>query len=178
MTLANKLTLSRLLVLPLIVGCCILGASWGWWMALALGILAALTDLADGYIARSTNTVTDFGKAMDPIADKALFFTLALPLADCGALPWALVWLFLIREFVVSGLRIAATGKSGTVIAASLLGKAKTALQDVGILLLTFAQASGILWTRIGALVLLGLAALFTVLSMIQYVNANREVFR
>jgi len=141
MNLANKLTVTRLLVLPLIVLFSLWGFAGHWISVFFLSLLACLTDLLDGYVARRQGTVTAFGKAMDPIADKALFFTLALPMAVGGIIPWWIVWVFLMRELLVSGLRIASTGKRGEVIAASFLGKAKTVLQDAAILLLAAEQA-------------------------------------
>lgn len=178
MNLPNKLTLGRIAVLPLILIAAWAGGRVGWGFAAFLGLLAALTDLADGWIARRTDSETDFGAAMDPIADKALFFTLALPLAHLGAFPWPLVWLFLMRELVMSGLRIAAAGKRGEVIPASYLGKAKTVLQDVGILLLAFAQLFLAAWMSVTGIVFLVLAAILTILSLVEYVLASRDVWR
>lgn len=178
MNLANKLTLGRIAVLPLILICAWAGGRVGWGFAAFLALLAALTDVADGWIARQTDTVTDFGTALDPIADKALFFTLALPLAQLGAFPWPLVWVFLMRELVMSGLRIAAAGQRGAVIPASYLGKAKTLLQDVGVLLLAFAQLFLAKWMSVTGIVFIALAAVAAIASLVEYILSARDVWR
>jgi len=178
MNLPNKLTLGRMAVLPLILIAAWAGGRVGWGFAAVLALLAALTDVADGFIARRTDSETDFGAAMDPIADKALFFTLALPLAQLGTFPWPLVWVFLMRELLMSGLRIAAAGRKGEVIPASILGKTKTLLQDIGILFLAFAQVFAAAWMSVTGLVIVILAAIFTILSLIEYIMASRDVWR
>lgn len=180
MNLPNKLTLGRIAVLPLILIAAWAGGRVGWGFAAVLGLLAALTDLADGWIARQTDSETDFGAAMDPIADKALFFTLAIPLTQVSEfrLWWPLLWVFLMRELVMSGLRIAAAGSRGEVIPASYLGKAKTLLQDVGILLAAFAQVFLAGWMYVVGMIFLCLAAVLTVLSLVEYIRNSRDVWR
>ena len=126
MNTANKLTMLRVALIPVYLVFWHLDVGWNHYAALAVFILASLTDLLDGYIARSRNLVTDFGKFMDPLADKVLVMAAMVCFCAMGRFPdWALV-VVIFREFAVSGLRLIAV-EGGKVIAAGWAGKVKTA---------------------------------------------------
>ncbi|MBE6959279.1 MAG: CDP-diacylglycerol--glycerol-3-phosphate 3-phosphatidyltransferase [Ruminococcaceae bacterium] len=135
MTTASKITLIRVAFIPLYMVFMYLsyGMPGPWmWAALALFIIASLTDYVDGYIARKYNQVTDFGKFLDPLADKLLVIAAMTILCEWGRFPaWALI-IVLTREFAVTGLRLVAVQK-GTVIAAGWSGKVKTASTMIGL---------------------------------------------
>ncbi len=135
MTTASKITLIRVAFIPVyMVFMYLSGGEPGLWMWLALGvfILASLTDYVDGHIARKYNQITDFGKFLDPLADKLLVIAAMAMLTEWGKFPaWALM-IVLTREFAVTGLRLIAVQK-GTVIAAGWSGKVKTASTMIGL---------------------------------------------
>ena len=135
MTTASKITLVRVAFIPVYMVCMYFsnGMPGPWmWAALALFIIASLTDYVDGYIARKHNQVTDFGKFLDPLADKLLVIAAMAILTEWGRFPaWALM-IVLTREFAVTGLRLVAVQK-GTVIAAGWSGKVKTASTMIGL---------------------------------------------
>ena len=166
LNLPNKLTLLRIVLVPVY-----LVLLFGGWNILALIVFAAasLTDMLDGRIARSRHLVTNFGKFMDPIADKLLTHTAFIMLCSMGRLNVAACIIFIAREFVVSGLRLVAV-EQGHVIAAGMSGKIKTVLQMALVMLLTI--TSGNLLTD---LVMLAAAAM-TLYSMVEYVWQNRAV--
>ena len=138
MTLASKITLIRIAFIP--VSMVFMYQSGGqpgvWmWIALAVFIIASITDFVDGHIARRYNQVSDFGKFLDPLADKLLTIAAMVMFCEWGMMPgWALM-LVLTREFAVTGLRLVAVGK-GKVIAAGWSGKVKTASTMVGLCVL------------------------------------------
>ena len=135
MTLASKITLVRVAMIPVyLVTMYLSGGVTGTWMyvSLAIFIIASLTDFLDGYIARHYNQTTDFGKFLDPLADKLLVIAAMCMFCQWGVFPaWALM-IVLTREFAVTGLRLIAVQK-GTVIAAGWSGKVKTASTMVGL---------------------------------------------
>ena len=135
MTLASKITLVRVAMIPAYLATRYLsGGEAGMWMyiSLAIFIIASLTDFVDGYIARHYNQTTDFGKFLDPLADKLLTVAAMAMFCEWGIFPaWALM-VILTREFAVSGLRMVASQK-GSVIAAGWSGKVKTASTMVGL---------------------------------------------
>ena len=138
MTLASKITMIRVAFIPVYMVLMYLsGGEPGFWMWLSLGvfILASLTDFVDGQIARRCNQVSDFGKFLDPLADKLLTIAALTMFCEWGQVPaWALM-IVLTREFAVTGLRLVAVGK-GTVIAAGWSGKVKTASSMIGLCVL------------------------------------------
>lgn len=137
MTLANKLTLLRMAMVPLMLIAYYLDFAGSQIVAFVLFVLAALTDMVDGKIARKYNQITDFGKFMDPIADKLLVVGMLIALCGDGKIHPMIVFVIVAREFAVSGVRlVAASGKDGKVIAASWLGKIKTVTQIVAVSLL------------------------------------------
>ncbi len=129
MTTASKLTLLRVVMIPAFMAFLLLGHPW---IALAVFILASLTDFVDGYIARHFNQVSDFGKFLDPLADKLLVFAAMLIFVQWNRMPSWAVMAVLTREFAVSGLRMVAASK-GLVLAAAWSGKIKTAATMVGL---------------------------------------------
>ena len=135
MNTANKLTLLRVVMIPLFLLVLYLDVPGANYWALAIFVIASLTDTLDGYIARHYNQTTDFGKVMDPLADKCLVTAAMLWFVEIGQMPgWALL-VVIIREFGVSGLRMVAADK-GRVIAAGWSGKVKTASTMVCIVLM------------------------------------------
>ena len=170
MTTASKITLIRVAFIPVYMvlmylsgGC----ANWWMWGALAVFIIASITDFADGYIARKYNQVSDFGKFLDPLADKLLTIAALTMFCEWGQVPaWALM-IILTREFAVTGLRLVAVGK-GTVIAAGWSGKFKTASSMVGLcFLMAFPAVTWLCWTVVGIIVVT------TVYSGIEYFGQN-----
>lgn len=135
MNTANKLTMLRVFMIPAFLLVLYLGIPFASYIALAIFIAASLTDLLDGYIARNYNQTTDFGKFMDPLADKCLVIAAMLWFVEIGQMPaWALL-IVVVREFAVSGIRMQAANL-GRVIAAGWSGKVKTASTMVCICLM------------------------------------------
>lgn len=132
MNTANKLTMSRIVMIPLFLVVLYLDFEFNRYVALAIFIVASATDFVDGYIARHYNQITDFGKFMDPLADKLLVLAAMLYFVETGLMPaWALL-LVVAREFAVTALRLVAVD-GGRVIAAGWSGKVKTATTMVAI---------------------------------------------
>ena len=156
MTTASKITLVRVAFIPAFMVLMYLsgGQSNLWmWISLAVFIIASLTDYVDGYIARKYNQVSDFGKFLDPLADKLLTIAAMVMFCEWGSFPaWALM-IVLTREFAVTGLRLVAVGK-GTVIAAGWSGKVKTASTMIGLcVLMAFPTNVLIAWIVVGVIV-------------------------
>ena len=156
MTLASKITLVRVAMIPVfMVTMYLSGGETGLWMWISLGlfIVASLTDFVDGQIARKYNQVSDFGKFLDPLADKLLTIAAMTMFCEWGVFPaWALM-IVLTREFAVTGLRLIAVQK-GTVIAAGWSGKVKTASTMVGLCIMMAIPGFAILnWLIIGVIV-------------------------
>lgn len=181
MNIANKLTVLRIIMVPFFMLFLMLDITNPVYVitALVLFVVASLTDMLDGQLARKHNMITDFGKLMDPLADKMLTTAAFLGLMSFGrASAWA-VMLILTREFIVSGIRLVAAG-NGTVIAASIWGKLKTVFQMIAIiaaiilLLPVFPQDIAGCITNI----LVWLSAVITVISGADYVIGNFEVFK
>jgi CDP-diacylglycerol--glycerol-3-phosphate 3-phosphatidyltransferase len=137
MTIANRLTLARIMMVPVIFVAYYLPFSFADVLAAVLFVLAALTDLFDGALARKRNEITSFGKFADPIADKLLVAAMLLALCGDGRIHAAIVFAIIAREFIVSGIRLVAVSSNAqNVIAASWLGKIKTIIQIVTIVVL------------------------------------------
>jgi len=135
MNIANKLTLARVVMIPVFMVVLYMGFPGANYVALAIFALASATDWLDGYLARKYNLVTDFGKFMDPLADKCLVTAAMLWFVEVGQMPaWALLTV-IVREFAVSGLRMVASD-AGRVIAAGWSGKVKTAATMVCVILM------------------------------------------
>lgn len=149
MTTASKITLVRVVLIPALMITMYLsnGSTGGWmWTSLAIFIFASLTDYVDGQIARKYNQVSDFGKFLDPLADKLVTIAVMTMFCEWGRFPaWALM-LVLTREFAVTGLRLIAVGK-GRVIAAGWSGKVKTACTMIGLCaLMVFPENTILIW--------------------------------
>ena len=170
MTTASKITLVRVAFIPVYMVLMYLsgGEPGVWmWLALAVFIIASLTDYVDGQIARKYNQVSDFGKFLDPLADKLLVIAAMTMFCEWGSFPaWALM-LVLTREFAVTGLRLVAVGK-GNVIAAGWSGKVKTASTMIGLcVLMAFPTIDWLNWLVIGIIVIT------TVYSGVEYFVQN-----
>ena len=171
MNLPNKLTMLRILLIPVFMVVLYMGFVGSAYVALAIFIVASLTDLLDGKIARKYNLVTDFGKFADPLADKMLTTAAMLWFVECGQMPaWALL-IVIVREFAVSGLRMIAADK-GTVIAAGWSGKVKTASTMVCIILM-FLPIPAVVNT-----VCVWVIALTTLYSGVEYFVQNKDAIQ
>ncbi|MCI9605995.1 MAG: CDP-diacylglycerol--glycerol-3-phosphate 3-phosphatidyltransferase [Oscillospiraceae bacterium] len=169
MNLANKLTLLRVLMIPAFLGVLYWGGPNSEYIALAIFVIASLTDFLDGYIARSRGLVTDFGKFMDPLADKVLVTTAMLWFVQTGVMPAWAVAVVIFREFAISGIRLIAAER-GRVIAAAWSGKIKTAATMV-FLMLMFLPLPG--WVdTLGVWVIV----VTTVYSGLEYLVKNKDV--
>ena len=184
MNLPNKLTMARVIMIPFFVIFMLTG--WGGeaskWISLAIFIVASLTDLLDGHIARKHNLVTNFGKFMDPLADKLLVCSAMICLVEMGRIPaWIVIviitsWVVIIiiaREFIISGFRLIASD-NGVVIAASYWGKFKTTFQMVMIcLMIANIEALSVLTT-----IVMWVALVLTVVSLVDYLMKNKDVLK
>ena len=170
MNTANKLTLARVVMIPLFLLVLYLQVPGANYWALAIFIIASLTDTLDGYIARHYNQTTDFGKFMDPLADKCLVTAAMLWFVEIGQMPgWALL-VVIIREFAVSGLRMVAADK-GRVIAAGWSGKVKTASTMVCICLMLLVPR----FVELSA-ICVAVIVLTTIWSGVEYFMKNLDV--
>lgn len=175
MNLPNKLTTFRVILIPFFVFFLLtdLVGVWGKWIALAIFIVASLTDFLDGYLARKYNLVTNFGKFMDPLADKLLVCSAMICLIEKGAIPSWIVTIIIAREFIISGFRLIASD-NGVVIAASYWGKFKTVFQMVMICLM-IADISQI---AIVTTVVMYIALALTIISLVDYLIKNKDVMK
>ncbi len=198
MNLPNKLTLTRLILIPFFIAVFYLGFFTGhYFVALGIFTVASITDFFDGYIARKYNMITDLGKFLDPIADKVLVLSgLIVLIADpyetnvfaqigvIGVIYGGVgVSIIMAREMVVSSLRMMAA-KKGIVLAAEMTGKIKTFFTDVTIIilllagdLLTLAPSVGVVFDYIG-LICFGISVILTIVSGCSYLIKNKEVFK
>ena len=174
MNLPNKLTVLRVIMVPFFVFFMLtdVGGSANKWIALVLFCVASLTDMLDGKIARARNLVTNFGKFMDPLADKLLVCSAMICLIPSGKLAAWFVIVIIAREFIISGFRLVASD-NGIVIAASYWGKFKTVSQMAMIIVL-IADFGGV-FDMIG-IALIWVSLILTVVSLIDYVAKNVQV--
>ena len=172
MNLPNKLTIARVIMIPLFLICLYLNIGCGKYIAVGIFILASLTDLLDGKIARKYNLVTNFGKFMDPLADKLLVCSAMICLVEMGRIPAWIVIVIISREFIISGFRLVASDNR-IVIAASYWGKFKTVFQMAMVIVLIMDLGGA--FDVIGqALIWISLA--LTIISLIDYVAKNIQV--
>ena len=182
MNLPNKLTLLRVCMIPFFVVFARMNAFWAQCAAVGIYALACVTDALDGRIARSRNLITNFGKFMDPIADKLLVMSALIVLTAQGRMPDWVCILMLAREFLVSGFRLVAV-ENGVVIAAGPLGKLKTVFQMIStIALMLLVPVDGFaLLGRPGIVVanaLMVIALALTVVSGADYIIRNRACIK
>lgn len=196
MNLANKLTVFRMILVPLIViasflwtDISIYGVTVSMIVMDAIFIVASITDKLDGYIARSRNQVTTFGKFLDPLADKILVLAAMVILVEAGKIPAWIPIIVLAREFLVSGYRLVAVEKGGKVIAASIWGKLKTVTQMLAIILVfidtnsffefAFNSLTGYeLVLNICSSVLLLVSVIATIFSGYDYLKNGKDLFK
>ena len=210
MNLANKLTIFRMILVPIMViipflgiNSEILGIPLSYIIIDIIFIIASITDKLDGYIARSRNQVTTFGKFLDPLADKILVLSALIILVEYGKIPSWIPIIVLAREFIVSGYRLLAVEKGGKVIAASIWGKLKTVTQMVGIICAfvdkfkfgdfifrvatpekvqiysaSIYMTSGQFIVNILSTVILTLAVIATIFSGINYLKDGKDLFK
>jgi CDP-diacylglycerol--glycerol-3-phosphate 3-phosphatidyltransferase len=167
MNLANKITILRIILVPIFLFFIAIKIKYGLYIATAVFIIAALTDTLDGYIARSRNQITKFGKFLDPLADKLIVTAALISLVELKKLSTWVVMIIVAREFAITGLRAVAASE-GVVIAASKWGKAKTVTQIVAIV----AALMELPYNEI----LIALAVAITIISGVDYIYKNRKM--
>lgn len=174
MNLPNKLTLVRVCMVPIFIVAFMMGY---YYAALVIFALASLTDYFDGKIARERNLITNFGKIMDPLADKILVYSALCLFIDVKVIDAWMLIIILAREFVVAGMRTVAASE-GRVLAAGMSGKIKTVLQMFAVifLLLGLGLSNVAIITSIGNILFLA-ALIMTVYSGVEYVYKNKDVF-
>lgn len=197
MNLANKLTIFRIILVPIMViipfiaplnETTIIGIPLTWIIVEIIFIVASITDKLDGYIARSRNQITTFGKFLDPIADKILVLVAMIMLVQYQRLPAWIPIIVLFREFIVSGYRLVAVGKSGNVIAASIWGKLKTVTQMIALIFALvdvntygaclFGSLNGIpLALNIMSTLIMTVSVIATIFSGWDYVKHGKDLF-
>ena len=196
MNLANKLTIFRIILVPIMVIIPFLGIeneffgiSVTYLIIDIIFIIASITDKLDGYIARSRNQVTTFGKFLDPLADKILVLTAMIMLVEMGRLPAWIPVIVLSREFIVSGYRLIAVEKGGKVIAASVWGKLKTVTQMIAIILAFvdmysfgecfrgYLQGSDFI-LNLTVTIMMIIQAIATIFSGIEYLKNGKELLK
>ncbi len=174
MNLPNKLTIIRVCLIPFFVAALLFDHGNNYTMRIVANVLfivASLTDLFDGKIARKYNLVTNFGKFMDPLADKLLVCSALICLIELGQLPAWVVIIIISREFIISGFRLVAAD-NGVVIAASYWGKFKTTFQMEAVILMIFNIPALTLVTNIVVVI----AVALTIISLVDYVAKNIKI--
>lgn len=189
MNLPNKLTIFRIILVPIMAIIPFFNFDIKWIVIDVIFILASITDKLDGYIARSKNQITTFGKFLDPIADKILVLAAMLILVEDNRLPAIIPIIVLFREFIVSGYRLVAVEKGGKVIAASVWGKLKTVTQMLA-LILAFVDQNGfaqcfmsgltgfVWWYNFITTILMSVSVVAAVLSGIDYIAKGKDLFK
>ena len=175
MNLPNKLTVARVILIPFFVFFLLFDPSNDAfkWTALAIFIIASLTDMLDGKIARKYNLITDFGKFMDPLADKLLVCSAMIGLIELGRIPSWIVIIIIAREFVISGFRLIAAD-NGRVIAASYWGKFKTTFQMIMVILMIANIDYPVM--HVLTTVIMWVALALTIISLVDYLVKNKDV--
>ena len=172
MNLPNKLTILRVIMIPFFVVFLLMNKGFATEMAaLVLFAAASLTDFFDGYIARKYNLVTNFGKFMDPLADKLLVCSAMICLIELGRLPAWIVIIIIAREFIISGFRLVASD-NGVVIAASYWGKFKTVFQMAMVILMI----ADIVFLNLVTQIIMWIALVLTIISLVDYIKKNWHV--
>ena len=177
MNLPNKLTMARIVFTLFMIAFILLPGKAFAWLSFVMYGVASLTDAADGHIARSRNLVTNFGKFIDPQADKILNYSVMVQLIPEGLIPPVALVLILFREFMVSGIRLSAA-EQGTVIVANIWGKIKTTFQDVSLVVILLLRAVGVTFLPALSNILLWICAALTVVSGVIYLVQNIKVLK
>lgn len=178
MNLANKLTLIRIFLIPIfLIFIAVNSIPYGKLIATAVFVIAALTDKLDGYIARSRNQITRFGKFMDPLADKLLVTAALISLVEFQLIPTWVAMIIIAREFAVTGLRSLAAAE-GIVIAASWWGKIKTVIQIIAIVFALINLNYNKIYLAEASNLVMYLAVIVTLLSGLDYFIKNKDVIR
>ncbi len=176
MNLPNKLTLLRILLIPVFVALVEIDFAGHYLWAVAVFAIASFTDYLDGHLARKWGLVTDFGKFADPLADKILTTTAIIYLVQMGLCHPVVLTIIIAREFAVSGVRMIAAGApGGKVIAANMWGKVKTVLQMVSIIVVFVLLGLGVPSTALVAHILMWAVGAATLISGVQYLWGNRQ---
>lgn len=178
MNLPNKLSMLRILMIPVFVILALMNAPAAQYAAVGVFVLAAITDALDGHIARKNGLVTNFGKFIDPIADKLLVMSALIVLVERGRMPGWVCIVMLAREFAISGFRLVAAG-TGKVIAAGILGKIKTVTQMIAVIALLLTAIDGV-FAPLGAFadIAMYVSAFMTVWSGADYIIKNFNCIR
>ena len=174
MNLANKLTMLRILMIPVFIAVLVYSKDRDIvyrYIALGIFIMASATDALDGYVARKYNMITDFGKLMDPLADKILVSSALIILIELGNISSWVVSIVIAREFIISGIRLIATEKN-IIIAASPLGKLKTVSQMLSVILMLLSIEAISFITDIS----IWLMCILSVVSLLDYIIKNKKV--
>ena len=174
MNLANKLTMLRILMIPVFIAVLVYSKDRDIvyrYIALGIFIIASATDALDGYVARKYNMITDFGKLMDPLADKILVSSALIILIELGSISSWIVSIVIAREFIISGIRLIATEKN-IIIAASPLGKLKTVSQMLSVILMLLSIEAISFITDISV----WLMCILSVVSLLDYIIKNKKV--
>ena len=175
MNTPNKLTIARVIMIPFFVAFLMydIAGDAGKWIALVIFIAASITDTLDGYIARKYHLVTNFGKFMDPLADKLLVCSAMICMIDLKRLSAWFVIIIIAREFIISGFRLIAA-ENGIVIAANYWGKFKTVSQMIMIILMIMDIQNGAFQTLITVFIVIAVA--LTLISLADYIMKNKQV--
>ena len=174
MNLANKLTMLRILMIPVFIAVLVYSKDRDIvyrYIALGIFVMASATDALDGYVARKYNMITDFGKLMDPLADKILVSSALIILIELGNISSWIVSIVIAREFIISGIRLIATEKN-IIIAASPLGKLKTVSQMLSVILMLLSVKAISLITDLS----IWLMCILSVVSLLDYIIKNKKV--
>ncbi|WP_240375726.1 CDP-diacylglycerol--glycerol-3-phosphate 3-phosphatidyltransferase [Bacillus piscicola] len=189
MNLPNKISIARVCLIPLFMVLLLTPLPFGSWefagallpVSHAVGgglfVLAAATDWLDGYIARKYNLISNFGKFLDPLADKLLVTAALLSLIQLDLLPAWMAIVIVSREFAVTGMRLVAAA-NGDVIAASPLGKWKTVFQMAALAVLLFHDLPFVIWDIPAGMILMWIAVMLTIVSGVDYFLKNKHVFQ
>lgn len=176
MNLPNKITIFRICMIPIFLFFLLVPQiTYGHYIAAGIFIFAALSDALDGYLARKNNLITNFGKFMDPLADKLLVSSALIALVELNRIPSWIVIIIIAREFIISGFRLVASN-NGIVIAASWWGKIKTNVQIIMCVMLTININNSII--KIFEQIFIYLSLVLTIVSLVDYMWKNRQVLK
>mgnify|MGYP001374536382 CR=1 FL=1 len=176
MNLANKITIFRIILIPVFLACMLIDFQYNQYIGAIIFIIAASTDALDGYIARKRKEITNFGKFVDPLADKLLTMAALVVLVEKGKIPALFVIIILTREFMITGLRTLAAS-DGVVIAASWWGKLKTVTQMIAIVLILLDNFPFSKFNFPLDKIMLYIAVGITVISGIDYMIKGKHLF-